>query len=231
MLLEHYLQNSDIYIFKTKFIFHDHDSTSTLTTIIQYIFERNENVFEQLQQKFSRVVTNTIPPTRKYTAIVVIRAPFGIWNSRPHCTFHFEKQHAFNSDIQLNKIQLFLPFFYRNITFRLCVLLFSRIEKLYIFILCWARRNVHQRLDYEIPFSKKKRKKNQTSNIHRIFSHIFFFIFSLHNILFRRDDDEMEPLNSPMNGGEPIKRDFSAEFDGRVVHSRNGDIIGKNSAV
>ncbi|XP_035780060.1 fasciclin-2-like isoform X3 [Anopheles albimanus] len=45
-------------------------------------------------------------------------------------------------------------------------------------------------------------------------------------------EDEKQPLNTqPPNGGSPMKVNSSVEFDGRVVHSRSGDIIGKNSSV
>ncbi|XP_049531645.1 fasciclin-2 isoform X2 [Anopheles darlingi] len=45
-------------------------------------------------------------------------------------------------------------------------------------------------------------------------------------------EDEKQPLNTqPPNGGSPVKVNSSVEFDGRVVHSRSGDIIGKNSSV
>ncbi|XP_055380619.1 fasciclin-2 [Condylostylus longicornis] len=40
--------------------------------------------------------------------------------------------------------------------------------------------------------------------------------------------DEKQPLNTPTGS---IKKNSSVEFDGRFVHSRSGDIIGKNSAV
>ncbi|CAD7087678.1 unnamed protein product [Hermetia illucens] len=40
--------------------------------------------------------------------------------------------------------------------------------------------------------------------------------------------EEKEPLHTPPGS---IKKNSSVEFDGRVVHSRSGDIIGKNSAV
>lgn len=67
---------------------------------------------------------------------------------------------------------------------------------------------------------------------------IFFYRLSDVSVFFLHQygkkltrDDELEPLNTPINGHGPAKRDFSAEFDGRMVHSRSGDIIGKNSAV
>uniref|UniRef100_A0A2M4AFG3 Putative neural cell adhesion molecule n=2 Tax=Anopheles triannulatus TaxID=58253 RepID=A0A2M4AFG3_9DIPT len=45
-------------------------------------------------------------------------------------------------------------------------------------------------------------------------------------------EDEKQPLNTqPPNGGSPVKVNSSVEYDGRVVHSRSGDIIGKNSSV
>ncbi|XP_055913981.1 fasciclin-2 isoform X2 [Eupeodes corollae] len=40
--------------------------------------------------------------------------------------------------------------------------------------------------------------------------------------------DEKQPLHSPPGS---IKKDSSLEFDGKFVHSRSGEIIGKNSAV
>jgi len=43
---------------------------------------------------------------------------------------------------------------------------------------------------------------------------------------FRRD--EKEPLRTPTGS---IKQNSTIEFDGRFVHSRSGEIIGKNSAV
>lgn len=54
--------------------------------------------------------------------------------------------------------------------------------------------------------------------------------------------DENEPLNIGGNGNGPnnhsnggssiiTKQNSLIEFDGRMVHSRSGDIIGKNSAV
>lgn len=42
--------------------------------------------------------------------------------------------------------------------------------------------------------------------------------------------DEREPLNSPMDD-ELMKKPLSVEYDGRSVHARSGDLIGKNSAV
>uniref|UniRef100_A0A182M4I8 Uncharacterized protein n=1 Tax=Anopheles culicifacies TaxID=139723 RepID=A0A182M4I8_9DIPT len=45
-------------------------------------------------------------------------------------------------------------------------------------------------------------------------------------------EDEKQPLNTqPAAAGSPLKVNSSVEFDGRVVHSRSGEIIGKNSAV
>lgn len=56
-----------------------------------------------------------------------------------------------------------------------------------------------------------------------------FYLHKIHRfiIIFNREE-ENEPLNSP-NGS--IKKNSTVEFDGRVVHSRSGDVIGKNSAV
>lgn len=62
-------------------------------------------------------------------------------------------------------------------------------------------------------------------------------------LFFKRD--ETAPLHHPQNGHhnmlpaqqqpmmmDPYNRQPSTvDFDGRVVHSRSGDIIGKNSAV
>ncbi|XP_049301474.1 fasciclin-2 isoform X2 [Anopheles funestus] len=45
-------------------------------------------------------------------------------------------------------------------------------------------------------------------------------------------EDEKQPLNTqPAAAASPLKVNSSVEFDGRVVHSRSGEIIGKNSAV
>lgn len=44
-------------------------------------------------------------------------------------------------------------------------------------------------------------------------------------IFFHRE--EKEPLNTPCGS----MKNSSVEFDGRVVHSRSGEIIGKNSSV
>ncbi|TDG42504.1 hypothetical protein AWZ03_011073 [Drosophila navojoa] len=40
--------------------------------------------------------------------------------------------------------------------------------------------------------------------------------------------DEKEPLRTPTGS---LKQNSTIEFDGRFVHSRSGEIIGKNSAV
>lgn len=42
--------------------------------------------------------------------------------------------------------------------------------------------------------------------------------------------DEREPLNSPMDI-DSMKKPLSVEYDGRSVHARSGDLIGKNSSV
>uniref|UniRef100_A0A182UKM4 Uncharacterized protein n=1 Tax=Anopheles melas TaxID=34690 RepID=A0A182UKM4_9DIPT len=44
-------------------------------------------------------------------------------------------------------------------------------------------------------------------------------------------EDEKQPLNTPQPAASPLKVNSSVEYDGRVVHSRSGEIIGKNSAV
>lgn len=51
-----------------------------------------------------------------------------------------------------------------------------------------------------------------------IISKCFFFFF------FR---DERDPLNDD----DSIKKTLSVEYDGRTVHSRSGDFVGRNSAV
>lgn len=50
----------------------------------------------------------------------------------------------------------------------------------------------------------------------------------LHFSDFNRD--ERDPLNSPMDT-DSMKKPLSVEYDGRSVHSRSGDLIGKNSSV
>ncbi|XP_058062459.1 fasciclin-2 isoform X2 [Anopheles bellator] len=44
-------------------------------------------------------------------------------------------------------------------------------------------------------------------------------------------EDEKQPLNTQPTTASAMKVNSSVEFDGRVVHSRSGDIIGKNSSV
>uniref|UniRef100_A0A1B0FGZ4 Uncharacterized protein n=1 Tax=Glossina morsitans morsitans TaxID=37546 RepID=A0A1B0FGZ4_GLOMM len=40
--------------------------------------------------------------------------------------------------------------------------------------------------------------------------------------------DEKQPLQTPTGS---MKQNSTVEFDGKFVHSRSGEIIGKNSAV
>lgn len=81
------------------------------------------------------------------------------------------------------------------------------------------------------------------------FSHLFFrFHFLQHFCFFRRGlannfdiitltfsffnfvhRDEHEPLNTM--DCDSMKKPLSVEYDGRTVHSRSGDFLGKNSAV
>lgn len=55
---------------------------------------------------------------------------------------------------------------------------------------------------------------------------IITLTFSFFNFVHR---DEHEPLNTM--DCDSMKKPLSVEYDGRTVHSRSGDFLGKNSAV
>lgn len=64
-------------------------------------------------------------------------------------------------------------------------------------------------------------------NLPNIFSEListyFFFLYKF------KHRDEHEPLNAM--DCDSMKKPLSVEYDGRTVHSRSGDFVGKNSAV
>lgn len=76
------------------------------------------------------------------------------------------------------------------------------------FYFCWT-------VFFFVRFLSVSRKKKHIP-LNKI---MFFYI---------RDRDEHEPLNGDC---DLMKKPLSAEYDGRTVHSRSGDFLGKNSAV
>lgn len=58
---------------------------------------------------------------------------------------------------------------------------------------------------------------------------MFLLSFSLSNHFILLHRDEHEPLNTM--DCDSMKKPLSVEYDGRNVHSRSGDFVGKNSAV
>lgn len=112
----------------------------------------------------------------------------------------------------------------------------------------WVLRWVHLQqesvfsLDFRIYFSV----------LHNFFTNFFFSIFVIFATMFFSDynlpnifselistyffflykfkhRDEHEPLNAM--DCDSMKKPLSVEYDGRTVHSRSGDFVGKNSAV
>lgn len=58
----------------------------------------------------------------------------------------------------------------------------------------------------------------------------FIILFNNHDHQTNCREDEKQPLStSPTNSIK--KQPSSVDYDGHVVHSRSGEILGKNSAV